>query len=169
MGLDMHVRKINSWEKKDLQKMMIDVLRTACEKTLKVNNADSFDPNSFDIEQWFLENPTTTIPYSVGEEICYWRKHSDLHGWMRDLFYEKGGTSEYGFNHDCVILTKDDILRLKLDLIERKLAPTSGFFFGQSYATEEDIEYRMNDDMEKIDLMLQAIEDKATIYYTSSW
>ena len=57
----------------------------------------------------------------------------------------------------------------KLDLIERRLAPTSGFFFGNSYATEEDIEYRMADDMEKIDLMLQAIEDKATIYYTSSW
>ena len=66
-------------------------------------------------------------------------------------------------------ITKEDILKLKLDLIERKLAPTSGFFFGQSYATEEDVEYRMNDDMEKIDLMLQAIEDKATIYYTSSW
>ena len=92
---------------------MIDVLRTACEKTLKVNNENSYDANSFDIEQWFLENQQQQL-YSVGEEICYWRKHSDLHGWMRDLFYEKGGTSEHGFNHDCVILTKEDILKLKI-------------------------------------------------------
>ena len=24
-------------------------------------------------------------------QLFYWRKHHDLHGWMSDLFYKKGG------------------------------------------------------------------------------
>ena len=24
-------------------------------------------------------------------EIAYWRKHPNLHGWMEDLYYKKGG------------------------------------------------------------------------------
>ena len=36
-------------------------------------------------------------------QLFYWRKHHDLHGWMKNLFFKKGGTGE--FNCDYVVLT----------------------------------------------------------------
>ena len=35
-------------------------------------------------------------------ELHYWRKHPDLHGWMEELYYSKGGASDC-FN--CVTVT----------------------------------------------------------------
>ena len=36
------------------------------------------------------------------EEVHYWRKHPNLHGWMQSLYDAKGGT-ESNFNGDCVV------------------------------------------------------------------
>src|SRR5215831_16118286 len=74
-----------------------------------------------------------------GEEIAYWRKHPDLHGWLRDLYIAKGGgcVSEIDAdgNHthlgedfnagNGVELTRDDLLALReavLQFVERALA-----------------------------------------------
>jgi excinuclease UvrABC ATPase subunit len=40
------------------------------------------------------------------EELAYWRKHHDLHGWMERLYRAKGGDKERIFSehlacHDC--------------------------------------------------------------------
>lgn len=41
------------------------------------------------------------------EEIAYFRNHSDLHGYMTDLYYKKGGVGE--FNCTPLILKEEDI------------------------------------------------------------
>lgn len=160
MGLDMYVRKVNEWQKESLSDFAKTVLKS-------MSSAE--EAAKFDIGKFVEENPTIHLPYECGEELCYWRKHPDLHGWMRDLFYKKGGESENGFNGDCVFLTKEDVLNLKSDIENQKLPETAGFFFGASYKAEEDRAYRDADDMKCIRDMLNALEDGDLIYYSSSW
>ena len=96
------------------------------------------------------------------EEIAYWRKHPDLHGWMEQLYRKKGGT-EKSFNGDTVLLTEEDIDNLKISVLTRSLPSTSGFFFGDS---KQEINFA---DLEFIEKAKQAIKEGYTIYYDSSW
>ena len=64
-------------------------------------------------------------------EVAYWRKHPNLHGWMEELYYQKGGTDD-SFNGSKVVLTKTDLDSLEQDIIDGNLPNTSGFFFGQT-------------------------------------
>ena len=96
------------------------------------------------------------------EEIAYWRKHPDLHGWMEQLYRKKGGT-EKSFNGDTVLLTEEDIDSLKIAVLTRTLPSTSGFFFG---ASEQEINFA---DLEFIEKAKEAIKEGYTIYYDSSW
>lgn len=40
------------------------------------------------------EQPATPVDFKAEEvsELHYWRKHPNLHGWMEQLYREKGGT-----------------------------------------------------------------------------
>ena len=96
------------------------------------------------------------------EEIAYWRKHPDLHGWMEQLYRKKGGT-EASFNGDPVLLTEEDIDNLKIAVLTRTLPSTSGFFFG---ASRQEINFA---DLEFIEKAKEAIKEGYTIYYDSSW
>ena len=96
------------------------------------------------------------------EEIAYWRKHPDLHGWMEQLYRKKGGT-ENSFNGDTVLLTEEDIDNLKIAVLTRSLPSTSGFFFGDS---KQEINFA---DLEFIEKAKEAIKEGYTIYYDSSW
>lgn len=62
------------------------------------------------------------------EQIHYWRKHPDLHGWMEQLYYAKGGSND--FNCTPVTLTSDDLDDLEASIRDRTLPETTGFFFG---------------------------------------
>ena len=64
------------------------------------------------------------------EELQYWRKHPNLEGWMKNLYYKKGGTSDV-FNCCPLLLTEEDLQSLRKDVEEDKLPPTQGFFFGE--------------------------------------
>ena len=97
-----------------------------------------------------------------GEELHYWRKHPNLHGWMQELYDHKGGKSD-NFNGDCVVLTESDLDDLEYDIKEGSLPNTSGFFFGNSDGEE------MDDDLEFVKEARQAIADGKTVYYTSWW
>jgi hypothetical protein len=99
-------------------------------------------------------------------EIAYWRKHNRLHGWMENLYHEKGGTEE--FNCVPVLLTVEDLDRLE-KIIECKALPeTNGFFFGgDSY--EEYEEWYKEDDLKFIKVARQSIEDGNKVYYDSWW
>jgi len=98
------------------------------------------------------------------EEIHYWRKHPNLHGWMQDLYYEKGGKGN-DFNGDCVVLTLDDLDCLEHDLKQFDLPDTSGFFFGNSASDDDELK----DDLEFVAKAREAIANGKTVYYTSWW
>ena len=101
-------------------------------------------------------------PVAVVEELAYWRKHPDLHGWMEQLYRKKGG-AETSFNGDTVLLTEEDIDNLKIAVLTGRLPSTSGFFFGDS---KQEINFA---DLEFIEKAKQAIKEGYTIYYDSSW
>ena len=98
------------------------------------------------------------------EEIFYWRKHHDLHGWMERLYREKGGTEE-SFNCVKVRLTKEDLERLASDVIGNKLPQTTGFFFGNNPPNSDSIAQ----DMEFIGKALAATLQGDVVYYDSWW
>lgn len=95
-------------------------------------------------------------------EIAYWRKHPNLHGWMEQLYYEKGGRDD-SFNGSKVVLTDSDLDSLEQDIIDGNLPDTSGFFFGKSDGSEQ------NEDLEFIAKAREAIEEGKMVYYSSWW
>ena len=97
------------------------------------------------------------------EEIAYWRKHSNLHGWMENLYLEKGGKAE--FNCVPVRLVAKDLNLLKEYIEDGELPETSGFFFGSSDGSKEERKY----DLDFIDRALAAIADGHAVYYSSWW
>lgn len=63
-------------------------------------------------------------------ELHYWRKHANLHCWMKRLYHQKGGTGD--FNLQFVKLTAEDLDQLEKDVQQARLPFTQGFFFGAS-------------------------------------
>ena len=98
------------------------------------------------------------------EELAYWRKHHDLHGWMERLYRAKGGTKE-SFNCAPVRLSMDDLNRLESDVLNNTLPQTQGFFFG----TNPPDEYSQEQDMAFIMKAKIAIANGAAVYYDSWW
>ena len=110
--------------------------------------------------------PETEVDFSTTNfdtnELHYWRKHPNLHGWMQNLYDMKGGTSP-DFNGDCVVLDSEDLDNLEQDIKDGNLPDTSGFFFGSTQGDEDD------DDLKFVEEARKAIEDGKTVYYTSWW
>jgi hypothetical protein len=98
------------------------------------------------------------------EEMFYWRKHHDLHGWMERLYRVKGGTKE-SFNCVSVRLTMADLNALENDVLNNLLPETQGFFFG----TNPPDDYSKNQDMEFIAKAKVAIAAGDAVYYDSWW
>lgn len=63
----------------------------------------------------------------MNREFAYWRKFNNLHRWMADLYFKKGGKNE-SFNCDTVRLMPEDLDRLWAEA--ETLKPASGFFWG---------------------------------------
>ena len=98
------------------------------------------------------------------EELHYWRKHHDLHGWMENLYRGKGGDAE-SFNCIPVELTLDDLDDLQQALLDDNLPRTQGFFFGDN---PPDLE-TMREDLMFIQKCRIAIEEGKVVYYDSWW
>ena len=99
------------------------------------------------------------------QELHYWRKHPNLHGWMQNLYEQKGGDKHSDFNGDCVVLTLSDLEDLEHDLKQFDLPDTSGFFFGNSQNDDDELK----DDLEFVAKAREAIKEGKTVYYTSWW
>lgn len=100
----------------------------------------------------------------VQRELFYWRKHPNLHGWMQRLYVEKGGDPDpNAFNLVAVLLTSEDLDRLKQDVLDGNLPDTSGFFFGESGLE------RMGYDLEFISRAQLAIANGEHVFYHSWW
>lgn len=98
------------------------------------------------------------------DELFYWRKHHDLHGWMERLYRSKGGTKET-FNCVPVRLTKTDLDLLEHDVLNNKLPKTTGFFFGNNPPDE----WSLEQDMKFIGAAKVAIASGDAVYYDSWW
>jgi hypothetical protein len=107
-----------------------------------------------------------SVDFSAGdfqtEELHYWRKHPNLHGWMEDLYRSKGGQAD-SFNCVNVELDEHDLLDLKSVIISGNLPETGGFFFGRTDGTE------YADDLEFVDAALESIKEGYSVFYTSWW
>ena len=117
------------------------------------------------------------------EELAYWRKHNRLHGWMEDLYRDKGNVvSEESIGNDfnCVEveLTESDIEQLEAHIENKSLPETGGFFFGDDsfgWTTEDGEEYGKNDyhyketDLKFIEDARKAISDGKKVYYNCWW
>ena len=97
-------------------------------------------------------------------QFDYWRKFNHLHGWMRDLYYQKGGTGE--FNCNTVRLDLEDLEKLEKASNARALVPTEGFFFG-SYDdfNDEDAEVVWS----FVQKAKELIREGYVVYYDSWW
>lgn len=98
------------------------------------------------------------------EEFHYWRKHHDFHGWMENLYYQKGG-SEAEFNCTPIRLTLEDLDKLEDDILNYRLPPTEEFFFGHNPPDEDSVK----DDLQFIKDAKACIEEGYDVYYDSWW
>ena len=94
-------------------------------------------------------------------QIACWRKHPNLHGWMEQLYIEKGG--EELFNCECVRLDAADIDALEQVVNEDALPHTTGFFFGESRPEDK------TDDVLFIQNARKALAAGLNVFYTSWW
>ena len=95
-------------------------------------------------------------------EIAYWRKHPNLHGWMHRLWESQGNSGQ--FNGDELELTWEDIEQLELDIRNKKLPGTTGFFFGN----DADDHYR-EDDLKFVREAKAEAFLGLRVFYNSSW
>ena len=114
---------------------------------------DDRPPVDFDMEGLHLE----TTP-----RIHCWRKHPNLHGWMADVYYRKGGSDD-DFNVNTVELLPEDIDALERTILDGTLPETSGFFFGETNGKERD------DDLEFIRKAREEFAKGRTIAYYAWW
>jgi hypothetical protein len=99
-------------------------------------------------------------------EICYWRKHPNLQGWMENLWESKGRPFDENGEFNCVPLelTKEDLDSLQQSLESNSLPETEGFFFGHN----SDNVYRQQD-VEFIQAARNALDNGKTVVYDSWW
>ena len=111
----------------------------------------------------FAVEKGTKFDDETSEEIWYWYKNNALHGWMQELYEEKGGDDEE-FNCVPVHLEFQDLEKLREDILADKLKPTEGFFFGaQEYSAEQ-----KEEDLHFVESALKLISEGFDIYY-SAW
>lgn len=94
-------------------------------------------------------------------EIAYWRKHHDLHGWMAELYFHKGGNAV--FNCEAVRLDADDIDALEQAIGANALPPVSSFYGGESSLENK------ADDLAFIRKAREALTTGYSVFYTSWW
>ncbi len=102
------------------------------------------------------------IPDWERRNLHYWRKHPNLHGWMAERYFEKGGTSS-DFNCNTVEITPDDLDALERVIIANELPATTGFFFGETNGEERE------DDLEFIRKAREEIAQGRSIAYYAWW
>jgi len=108
--------------------------------------------------------------------IVDWRKHNRLHGWMEQLWEDKGrpnfkeADSQAMGDFNCVEVevTLSDLEQLEAHIVDKKLPETGGFFFG-SDSYEEYEEYHKETDLKFILEAREAIADGQKVYYSSWW
>ena len=123
------------------------------------------------------------------ESLADWRKHNRLHGWMEELWEDKGKPYEGNlddldssgmgeFNCIPVEITLEDLDQLEADINEKVLPETGGFFFGDdsfdwtdddgNKPKEGDYYYKKTD-LQFIEDARKAINNGKKVFYNSWW
>ena len=118
------------------------------------------------LDQYGISRATEKYLEGDDRELCTWRKHNRLQGWMENLWFEKGG--EGTFNCEDVRLSLEDINRLEKDIMDKKLPVTGGFFFGNDSYVEYEKWY-LEDDMKFIKNAKEALDEGRVVIYSSWW
>jgi hypothetical protein len=119
------------------------------------------------LDMYAYTNSEVDETFAEGNEIAYWRKHPNLHGWMEQLWRKKGNhfpSDDPMFNGIELELTWADLDQLEQDIQAGQLPSTSGFFFG----TPADDYYR-EQDLEFIRRARAEIFVGLRVFYNSSW
>lgn len=134
-------------------------------KTKKFNSQKAFYENYYDEEKFDKDNYYEDI-------IFYWRKHSDLHGLMEEMYHSRlEEIKEYikaedkeCFNCIPLVITKEDVIEI-IELHENNEIPEArGFFWGAS--REEDFK----ESLEQFKELLEETDwDNETVFYNSWW
>jgi hypothetical protein len=96
------------------------------------------------------------------EQIFYWRKHPNLHGWMERLYEAKGGSADK-FNCVPVRLDAADIDALEQTIKAKALPETAGFVFGESDGSETE------ENLHFVRKARDALTAGKRVFYTSWW
>ena len=108
----------------------------------------------------YLNGRVDSSPEASCEELGYWRKHANLHGYIVQTF--ANGVDE------CqeIPLSIDDLKKIVVAVKESQLPFTTGFFFGQSFGDEapEDIRIFAN-----AIAFLEQNGPSASVCYQASW
>lgn len=118
-----------------------------------------------DMYAFITRTPVSPVDFTAPEdsqEIAYWCKHPDLHGWMAERYFEKGGNDPC-FNCNTLRLDADDLDALEKAVNENRLPDTTGFFFGDSGPE------RIDEDREFILKAREALAAGYLVFYDSWW
>lgn len=100
------------------------------------------------------------------QRFWYWRKHPNLHGWFEQKYREFGGTDSFNIgNH--IQITLDMLDELEIDVKNKDLPYTTGFFFGEDENSDEEMDYDLEFIQKAREYLLENEEN--ILIYTSSW
>jgi hypothetical protein len=95
-------------------------------------------------------------------QLYYWRKHHDLHGWMERLYIAKGGQNPQ-FNLSGLSLNSADLDALEKAVNAGDPPETLGFCFSHSHKSQ------LDDDREFIRKARGALKDGLAVIYVAFW
>lgn len=109
----------------------------------------------------FIDDDSTEL-----NDFYYFRKHPDLHGWLRDKWVETHMNSKWdAFNFgEALQITRDLLDELEAYARKGECFHYSGFFWGES--TPEKWEHTLQ---EFLPLAREKLEAGESVWYTSSW
>lgn len=129
----------------------------------KAGQQDEFyEGAEYDKDTNQMVNPAVNRP----RQICYWRKHPNLHGWMERLWDAKGdhGRTGQDFNGVELELTYEDLDELEYAIQNDRLPATSGFFFGDGAD-----DYYKPSDLKFVQEARAEMFLGLKVFYNSSW
>ena len=120
-----------------------------------------YEGAEYDADTGEFVNPDVNKP----RQICYWRKHPNLHGWMAQLWLRREGNKDVNnFNGVEFELTYDDLDDLEYAVQNDQLPGTSGFFFGNDAD-----DYYKPSDLKFIQEARAEMFLGLKVFYNSSW
>ena len=99
-----------------------------------------------------------------GNEICYFRKHSDLHGWLQERWLEANPDKQPDdFNCTKFPITQDILDGMKELCNQTEHEHYSGFFWGESSKEDWEETKQLCDDIQNM------LDEDETVNYYSWW